>query len=94
MKRLRRGERRIIAHWEKYLPLKKIVDSNTPKGWNISKVTLVEDNHKPATDVEVIFIKENRDHVKATFSGSNVRKQLHKFAQDEADSEESANTQI
>ena len=94
MKRLARGERREIIDWQKYPPLKKIIDTNTTKGWNVEKVTLVEDKWKPATSVEVIFIKENRDHVKATFSGNNVRKQLHKFAQEEADNEESSNTQI
>ncbi len=98
MKRLARGERREIIDWQKYSPLKKIIDTNTTKGWNVEKVTLVFDewviDRVTNNFVEVIFIKENRDHVKATFSGNYVIKQLHKFAQDEVDNEESSTTQV
>tara|TARA_R100001480_G_scaffold63449_1_gene75741 strand:+ start:780 stop:1025 length:246 start_codon:yes stop_codon:yes gene_type:complete len=81
MKRLKKGEKRVVPNWDKYLPLKKIVDTNTPKGWDIDKVTLVEGDYHPTTHVEVIFVKENRDHVKATFSGGHIRNQLHKFVE-------------
>lgn len=81
MKKLKKGERKEVPNWQKYLPLKKIVDTNTPSDWGVEKVTLVEDKHHPSTHVEVVFIKGNKSNVRATFSGAHVRKLLHRFSE-------------
>jgi len=63
MKRQEESNRREIIDWRKYPQLKKIIDTNTTKGWNVEKVTLIEDewiiDRVTNNFVEVIFIKEN-----------------------------------
>jgi len=100
MHKLKEGEKKEVPNWRKYEPLKKIIDTNTPNGWDVGKVTLVQGDFIrstmtrscKATEIEVVFTKENRDQVRATFSGSHIRSQLLDFAYSGSEDENSATT--